>query len=74
MIWQVLVLASAKPDLGVPEKRDYFGAQILLNFLLCSGGDLEPAFRVLVSAIFHGVSLGNFHKVRNSRKAAEEKP
>jgi hypothetical protein len=26
---------------GRPEKRDYFGTQILLNFLLCSGGDLN---------------------------------
>jgi hypothetical protein len=29
------------------------------------GGGLEPAFRVLFSAIFHGVSLGNFHQGRN---------
>ena len=28
---------------------------------LCSGG-LEPRFRVLFSAIFHGVSLGNCHQ------------
>jgi hypothetical protein len=25
-------------------------------------GGLEPHFRVLVSAIFHGVSMGNFHQ------------
>ena len=42
------------------------------DFFLCSGG-LEPAFRVLFSAIFHGVSLGNFHQSSNLRKAAEEK-
>ena len=28
------------------------------------GGGLEPHFRVLFSAIFHGVSLGKFHQGR----------
>ncbi len=36
-------------------------------------GGLEPALRVLFSAIFHGVSLGNFHQSSNLRKVAEEK-
>jgi hypothetical protein len=39
---------------------------------ICWGG-LEPAFRVLFSAIFHGVSLGKFHQSSNLRKVAEEK-
>jgi hypothetical protein len=38
----------------------------------CSGG-LEPAFRVLLSAIFHGVSLGNFHQGTNLWKGVESK-
>ena len=37
------------------------------------GGGLEPHFRVLFSAIFHGVSLGNFHQGRNRWKLAEAK-
>jgi hypothetical protein len=37
------------------------------------GGGLEPRFRVLFSAIFHGVSLGNFHQGRNQWKWAEAK-
>jgi hypothetical protein len=41
-------------------------------FLLCSGG-LEPAFRVLFSAIFHGVSLGKFHQGRKRRILVEGK-
>jgi hypothetical protein len=36
-------------------------------------GGLEPACRVVFSAIFHGVSLGNFHQGSNLRKVAEEK-
>jgi hypothetical protein len=40
------------------------------NYVL---GGLEPDFRVLFSAIFHGVSLGNFHQARNLRKWAEAK-
>jgi hypothetical protein len=36
-------------------------------------GGLEPHFRVLFSAIFHGVSLGNFHQGRNLWKVAEAK-
>jgi hypothetical protein len=31
---------------------------------ICSGG-FEPDFRVLFSAVFHGVSLGDFHQGRN---------
>jgi hypothetical protein len=31
-------------------------------------GGLEPSFRVLFSALFHGVSLGNFHQGRKRRK------
>ena len=41
------------------------------NYLL--GGGLEPLFRVLFSAIFHGVSLGNSHQGRNLWKVAEAK-
>jgi hypothetical protein len=37
------------------------------------GGGLEPDFRVLFSAMFHGVSLGNFHQGRNLWKWAEAK-
>jgi hypothetical protein len=35
------------------------------------GGGLEPAFMVLFSAIFHGVSLGNFHQGSNVWKGVE---
>ena len=41
------------------------------NYVL--GGGLEPHFRVLFSAIFHGVSLRNFHQGRNLWKIAEAK-
>jgi hypothetical protein len=34
-------------------------------------GGLEPAFMVLFSAIFHGVSLGNFHQGSNVWKGVE---
>ena len=34
---------------------------------------LEPAFRVLFSAIFHGVSLGKFHQGRKRRILVEGK-
>ena len=37
------------------------------------GGRLEPDFRVLFSATFDGVSLGNFHQDRNLWKWAEAK-
>src|SRR6266403_3666039 len=43
------------------------------QFLPLLGGGLEPHFRVLFSAIFHGVSLGNFHQGRNLWKVAEAK-
>jgi hypothetical protein len=36
-------------------------------------GGLEPAFRVLFSAIFRGFCLGNFHQGRNLWKWAEAK-
>ena len=36
-------------------------------------GGLEPHFRVLLSAIFHGVSLGNCHQGRKWRILAEAK-
>jgi hypothetical protein len=32
---------------------------------LCARGDLNPIFRVLFSAIFHGVSLGISIRVEN---------
>ena len=41
------------------------------NYVL--GGGLEPHFRVLFSAIFQGVSLGNFHPGGNLWKVAEAK-
>ena len=41
------------------------------NYVL--GGGLEPHFRVLFSAIFQGVTLGNFHQGRNLWKWAEAK-
>ena len=41
------------------------------NYVL--GGGLEPHFRVLFSAIFHGVSLGNFHEGRKRRILVEGK-
>ena len=40
---------------------------------LIARGGLEPGFRVLFSAIFHGAFLGNFHQGRNLRKWAEAK-
>jgi hypothetical protein len=40
---------------------------------MCWGGGLEPHFRVLFSAIFHGVSRENFHQGRNLRNWAEAK-
>ena len=33
-----------------------------------SAGDFEPDFRVLFSAIFHGISLGNFRMVSGPRR------
>ena len=36
-------------------------------------GGLEPGFRVLLSAIFHGVSLLNFHEGSNLWKGVESK-
>jgi hypothetical protein len=33
-------------------------------------GGLEPAYRVLFSASFHGFSLGNFHQGSNLWKGA----
>jgi hypothetical protein len=32
------------------------------RFSSCAREGLEPAFRVLFSAVFHGVSLGDFHQ------------
>ena len=39
---------------------------------MCSGG-LEPHFGVLLSAIFQGVSLGNFHQRGKQWKVVEAK-
>ena len=41
------------------------------NYVL--GGGLEPHFGGLFTAIFHGISLENFHQGRNLRKVAEAK-
>ena len=49
-------------------KRKLFNS----NHLNARGG-LEPAFRVLFSAIFQGVSLGNFHQGRKPRILVEGK-
>jgi hypothetical protein len=45
----------------------------LAEFPPLLGRGLEPHFRVLFSAIFHGVSVGNFHQGRNLWKVAEAK-
>ena len=45
--------------------------EIVSQYLL--GGGLEPHFRVLFSAMFQGVSLGNFHQGSNLWKGVETK-
>jgi hypothetical protein len=40
----------------------------------CSGGTLEPAFRVLFSAIFHGVALESANRVENTGRQWKQKP
>jgi hypothetical protein len=57
---------------GSEARSKYFSAWSLGGLLLLGGG-LEPHFRVLFSAVFQGVSLGNFHQGRNLRKVAEAK-
>src|ERR1700745_3413358 len=50
------------------------GWQTVARRILSSArGGLEPHFRVLFLAIFHGVSQGNFHQGRNRWKVAEAK-
>jgi hypothetical protein len=44
-----------------------------MDFSYVLGGGLEPHFGVLFSAIFQGVSVGNFHQGRNLWKVAEAK-
>jgi len=39
-----------------------------LKLGISARGGLEPHFRVLLSAIFQGVTLGNFHQGRNQWK------
>jgi hypothetical protein len=41
------------------------------TFLLCSGG-LEPAFRVLFSIVFHGVSQGSAIRVESGGKERKQ--
>jgi hypothetical protein len=53
---------------GIPVKRKLFK-----NNHLNARGDLNPILGVLFSAIFHGVSLGNFHQGRNLWKWVEAK-
>jgi hypothetical protein len=59
------------------EDRHSVRPRIMPNLRLNSSplleGDLNPPFRVLFSAVFHGVSLGNFHQGRNPWKVAEAK-
>ena len=57
---------------GSEARSKYFSAWPLGGLLLLGGG-LEPRFRVLFSAIFHGVSLGNCHQGRKWRILAEAK-
>jgi hypothetical protein len=53
-------------------ERKFFKNNNLKASISARGG-LEPAFRVLFSAIFHGVSLENFHQSSNLRKGVESK-
>ena len=49
-------------------------AQAALHGLeLCAREGLELAFRVLFSAMFHGICLGNFHQGRKVWQWAEGK-
>ena len=41
--------------------------------MVCARGGLEPDLRVLFSAMFHGVSLWNFHQGRSLWKWEEAK-
>jgi hypothetical protein len=43
------------------------------DFLLCSGGDLNPLSGFCFPAVFHGVSLRDFHQGSNLRKGVESK-
>ena len=52
-------------------KYKYLINEMDLNYVL--GGGLEPHFRVLFSAIFHGISLGNFYQGRKPRILVEGK-
>jgi hypothetical protein len=75
-------LSALKPSCSLPEElqilrpksifkncREIY--QSVARFLLCSGR-LEPHLKVLFSAIFHGVSPGNFHQGSWSNIASVE--
>jgi len=58
---------------GIPVvERKLFSNNHLKTGISARGG-LEPHFGVLFSAIFHGISLENFHRGRNLWKVAEAK-
>ena len=50
---------------GIPVVERKFFKNNHLKVGISARGGLEPAFRVLFSAIFQGVTLGNFHQGRN---------
>jgi|HubBroStandDraft_6_1064221.scaffolds.fasta_scaffold8003501_1 hypothetical protein len=53
---------------GIPVvERKLFKSNHLKVGISARGG-LEPHFRILFSAIFQGVTLGNFHQGRNQWK------
>jgi hypothetical protein len=53
---------------GIPVvERKLFKSNHLKAGISARGG-LEPHFRILFSAIFQGVTLGNFHQGRNQWK------
>jgi hypothetical protein len=64
---------STEISIFAPKSIEKSAKLLQARFLPLLGGGLEPAFRVLFSAIFHGVSLRNFHQGSNRRKVAEEK-
>jgi hypothetical protein len=58
---------------GIPAVERKFFKNNHLKMGISARGGLEPAFRVLFSAIFHGVSPRNFHQGRKRRILAGRK-
>ena len=58
---------------GIPVVNRKLLKNNYLKVGISARGGLEPAFRVLFSAIFHGVSLGKFHQGRKRRILVEGK-